>query len=46
MLTGRDEEGAELEGWMAGADRYLAKPCDVASLVSTIRELLHENRTR
>jgi DNA-binding response OmpR family regulator len=44
LLTGREEEGTELEGWMAGADRYLAKPCEVSSVVSTVCELLEASR--
>jgi DNA-binding response OmpR family regulator len=42
MLTGREEEGTKLEGWMAGTDRYLSKPCEVSTVVSTVRELLRE----
>lgn len=45
MLTGRDEDGSELEGWMAGADRYLSKPCEVGRVVATVRELLREDQS-
>jgi len=40
MLTGRSEGGAEVEGWMAGADRYLTKPCKVQDVVTAINEVL------
>jgi len=40
MLTGNPGEPGELAGWMAGIDRYLAKPCDIARLVSVVQELL------
>ncbi|MBN1459239.1 MAG: response regulator [Armatimonadetes bacterium] len=45
MLTGREEDGTELEGWMAGADRYLSKPCEVSTVVSAVRELLREEQS-
>jgi len=40
MLTGDPGEPGELAGWMGGIDRYLAKPCDIARLVSVVQELL------
>jgi DNA-binding response OmpR family regulator len=40
LLTGNPGEPGELAGWMAGIDRYLAKPCDIARLVSVVEELL------
>jgi DNA-binding response OmpR family regulator len=40
LLTGHPGEPGELAGWMAGIDRYLAKPCDIGRLVSVVQELL------
>jgi DNA-binding response OmpR family regulator len=40
LLTGNPGEPGELAGWMAGIDRYLAKPCDIVRLVSVVKELL------
>lgn len=40
LLTGNPGEPGELAGWMAGIDRYLAKPCDMVRLVSVVKELL------
>jgi len=46
MLTGNPGESGELAGWMGGIDRYLAKPCDIARLVSVVQELLPEPEDR
>jgi len=43
MLTGDPGEPGELAAWMSGIDRYLAKPCDIARLVSVVQELLPES---
>ena len=40
MLTGNPGDPGELAGWMGEIDRYLAKPCDIARLVSVVKELL------
>ena len=40
MLTGNPGEPGELSGRMAEIDHYLAKPCDIARLVSVVKELL------
>ena len=40
MLTGNPGDPGELAGWMDRIDRYLAKPCDIARLVSVVKELL------
>jgi CheY-like chemotaxis protein len=40
MLTGNPGEPDELAEGMATIDRYLAKPCDIARLVSAVKELL------
>jgi DNA-binding response OmpR family regulator len=46
MLTARNECGAELEGWMAGADRYLTKPCKVGNVVAAVSEVLDTRSSR
>ena len=43
MLTGNPGDPGELAGWMAEIDRYLAKPCDIARLVSVVQELLPDS---
>lgn len=40
LLTGNPGKPGELEGWMTEIDQYLAKPCDMARLVSAVKELL------
>lgn len=40
MLTGNPGDPGELAEWMGEIDRYLAKPCDIARLVSVVKELL------
>ena len=40
VLTGKPGEPGELAGWMSGFDRYVEKPCNIAHLVATVRELL------
>ena len=40
MLTGNPGEPGELSERMAEIDHYLAKPCDIARLVSVVKELL------
>ena len=40
VLTARDTYGDMLKGWMAGAHRYLTKPCLVEELVSAVNEML------
>lgn len=46
MLTGNPGDPGELAGWMEAIDRYLAKPCDIARLVSVVQELLPESADR
>jgi two-component system response regulator CpxR len=46
MLTGDPGEPGELAAWMGGVDRYLAKPCDIATLVSLVKELLPKSREK
>jgi DNA-binding response OmpR family regulator len=42
MLTGRGGHDAELQGWMAGAHRYLTKPCQVSAVVEAVQAMLAE----
>ena len=41
MLSGNDGFFDKVKGRMAGAETYLTKPCEPATLLRTIRELLH-----
>jgi CheY-like chemotaxis protein len=41
MLTARTQQMEELRGWEAGADEYLAKPCDHRNLLEIITRLLN-----
>jgi two-component system response regulator MprA len=43
MLTVRREHGDALDGWMAGADSYLAKPCKIEELIAEVKRLLGED---
>jgi CheY-like chemotaxis protein len=40
LLTGNPGDPEELTQWMGEVDHYLAKPCDIARLVSVVKELL------
>ena len=40
LLTVRKERGDVLTGWMAGANLYMTKPCNIGELVSAVKGLL------
>jgi DNA-binding response OmpR family regulator len=40
MLTGRTDENDVVQGWQAGIDGYLMKPCELAVLKRTVQDVL------
>ncbi len=40
VLTGRDAAADVVDCWMGGADWYLAKPCSMVELISTVEHML------
>jgi DNA-binding response OmpR family regulator len=40
ILTVRRERGDVLEGWTAGANLYITKPCKMEALVAAVKRLL------
>ncbi len=46
ILTGRDGHEDALDGWMAGADRYLTKPCRLEDVVAAVKQMLAPARRR
>ena len=40
LLTVRKEQGDLLAGYMAGADLYVNKPCEIGELIGAVRRML------
>lgn len=40
ILTVRKDQGDLLTGYMAGADLYMSKPCEIRDLVAAVKRLL------
>jgi DNA-binding response OmpR family regulator len=40
ILTGREGHEDALDGWMAGADRYLTKPCKLEDVVAAVKQMV------
>jgi len=40
LLTVREGHGDVLQGWLAGANLYMSKPCSPTELVAAVRQML------